>query len=281
MLSYRHAFHAGNFADVFKHVLLIQLIRALQCKDKPFRVFDTHAGAGRYDLHSAPARKNREYQNGIGQLWDQSALGPELREYREQVRVLNPDGALREYPGSPRLIRTLLRPEDRLTLIELHPGDYPALKAEFTGDRQVAVHHADGYASLKAFLPPPERRGLVFIDPAFELRNEFDRLVEAVQTMHWRWATGMAAIWYPILDRAPSLRFQRNLQQLGIPAILCAELGLYPYDQPVGLHGCGMIVINPPWKLDETLNRLLPELLAALRTGEPGQIRLEWLTPAN
>ncbi|HOW77377.1 MAG TPA: 23S rRNA (adenine(2030)-N(6))-methyltransferase RlmJ [Candidatus Competibacteraceae bacterium] len=281
MLSYRHAFHAGNFADVFKHVLLIQLIRALQCKDKPFRVFDTHAGAGRYDLHSAPARKNREYQNGIGQLWDQSALGPELREYREQVRVLNPDGALREYPGSPRLIRTLLRPEDRLTLIELHPGDYPALKAEFTGDRQVAVHHADGYASLKAFLPPPERRGLVFIDPAFELRNEFDRLVEAVQTMHWRWATGMAAIWYPILDRAPSLRFQRNLQQLGIPAILCAELGLYPYDQPVGLHGCGMIVINPPWKLDETLNRLLPELLAALRTGEPGQIRLEWLMPAN
>ena len=154
MLSYRHAFHAGNFADVFKHVLLIQLIRALQRKDKPFRVFDTHAGAGRYDLHSAPARKNREYQNGIGQLWDEPALGPELREYREQVRVLNPDGALREYPGSPRLIRTLLRPEDRLTLIELHPGDYPALKAEFTGDRQVAVHHADGYASLKAFLPP-------------------------------------------------------------------------------------------------------------------------------
>ena len=281
MLSYRHAFHAGNFADVFKHVLLIQLIRALQRKDKPFRVFDTHAGAGRYDLHSAPARKNREYQNGIGRLWDQPALGPELSEYRAQVRTMNPDGALRAYPGSPRLIRALLRPEDRLTLTELHPGDYPALKAEFTGDRQVAVHHTDGYASLKAFLPPPERRGLVFIDPAFELRDEFDRLVEAVQTMHRRWATGMAAIWYPILDRAPSLRFQRNLQQLGIPAILCAELGLYPYDQPVGLHGCGMIVINPPWKLDETLNRLLPELLAALRTGEPGQIRLEWLTPAN
>ena len=281
MLSYRHAFHAGNFADVFKHVLLIQLIQALQRKDKPFRVFDTHAGAGRYDLYSAPARKNREYQAGIGRLWDRQGLGPELHNYREQVRALNPNGVLREYPGSPRLVRALLRPEDRLTLTELHPGDYPALKAEFAGDRHVAVHHADGYASLKAFLPPPERRGLVYIDPAFELRDEFDRLVEVVQTIHRRWATGMAAIWYPILDRAPSLRFQRHLQALEIPALLCAELGLYPYNQPVGLHGCGMIVINPPWKLDEMLSRLLPELLAVLCTSAAGQTRLEWLTPAN
>lgn len=281
MLSYRHAFHAGNFADVFKHVLLIQLIRALQRKDKPFRVFDTHAGAGRYDLYSISACKNREYQGGVGRLWDRQELGSELSEYREQVRALNPNDALREYPGSPRLIRNLLRPEDRLTLTELHPGDYSALKTEFAGDRQTVAHHTDGYASLKALLPPPERRGLVFIDPAFELRNEFNRLVQAVQTMHQRWATGMAAIWYPILDRAPSLRFQRNLQELGIPAILCAELGLQPYDRPVGLHGCGMIVINPPWKLDETLNRLLPELLAVLRAGELGQTRLEWLTPAS
>lgn len=281
MLSYRHAFHAGNFADVFKHVLLIQLIYALQRKDKPFRVFDTHAGAGRYDLHSAPACKNQEYQEGIGRLWRQPALAPGLREYREQVRTLNPDGALRWYPGSPRLVRNLLRPEDRLTLTELHPGDFPALKAEFVGDRQVAVHHADGYASLKAFLPPPERRGLVFIDPAFELRDEFDRLIEAVQTLHRRWTGGIVAIWYPILDRAPSRRFQRRLQESAIPAILCAELGLYPYDQSVGLHGCGMIVINPPWRLDETLNRLLPELLTVLQIREPGQTRLEWLAPAN
>lgn len=279
MLSYRHAFHAGNFADVFKHVLLIQLIRALQRKDKPFRVFDTHAGAGRYDLQAAPARKNREYQDGIGRLWHQPELGPELSDYQKQVRALNPDGELRRYPGSPRLIRNLLRPGDRLTLTELHPGDYPVLKAEFAGDRQVAVQHADGYACLKAFLPPLERRGLVFIDPAFELRDEFDRLVKVVQTMHQRWATGIAAIWYPILDRGPRLRFQRNLQELGIPAILCAELGLYPYSQPVGLHGCGMIIINPPWRLDEILSRLLPELLAVLQAGEPGQTRLEWLAP--
>ncbi len=280
MLSYRHAFHAGNFADVFKHVLLVQLIRALHRKDKPFCLLDTHAGAGRYDLHSPPARKNREFAGGIGRLWNQSGLSSELADYVARVRALNPDGPLRYYPGSPRLARALLRPGDRLLLTELHPAEHAALKAEFAGDRQVAVHHQDGYAAPKALLPPPERRGLVLIDPAYELKDEFDRLLEAVQVIHRRWATGIVALWYPILDRAPSLRLQRTLQQLEIPAMLCAELGLYPYDGPPGLHGCGMILVNPPWKLDETLGRLLPELLRWLRVGEHGQTRLEWLTPA-
>lgn len=280
MLSYRHAFHAGNFADVFKHVLLVQLIRALQRKDKPFRLLDTHAGAGRYDLHSALARKNREFSSGLGRLWNRAGLSPELNEYLERVRALNPDGVPRWYPGSPRIARDLLRPDDRLVLTELHPTEFPQLKVEFAGDRQVAVHHADGYTTLKAFLPPPERRGLVFVDPAFERKDEFDRLVEAVQLIHGRWASGMVAIWYPILDRAPSLRFQRTLKERGIPAILCAELGLHPHDAPPGLHGCGMIVVNPPWRLDETLRGLLPELLRWLRVGEYGQTRLEWLAPA-
>ena len=280
MLSYRHAFHAGNFADVFKHVLLVQLIRALQRKDKPFCLLDTHAGAGRYDLHSPPAQKNREFASGIGRLWDQTGLSPELADYVARVRALNPDGCLRVYPGSPRLARALLRPGDRLILTELHPTDHAALKAEFAGDRQVAVHHQDGYAALKALLPPPERRGLVLLDPAYELKDEFDRLTEAVQLIHRRWANGIIALWYPILDRAPSLHWQRTLQALEIPAMLCAELGLYPYDAPLGLHGCGMIVVNPPWKLDETLERLLPELRQRLRAGDHGQTRLEWLTPA-
>lgn len=280
MLSYRHGFHAGNFADVFKHVVLTQLIRALQHKDKPFRVFDTHAGAGRYDLESAPARKNREFADGIGRLWDQPKLGPELRDYVDRVRALNPDQTLRWYPGSPRIARDLLRPNDRLIVTELHPNEFPLLKTEFGGDRQAAVHHADGYASLKAFLPPPERRGLVLLDPAYELKDEFERLTEAVRLIHRRWAGGIVAVWYPILDRAPSLRFQRTLQESGIPAILCAELGLHPYDGPPGLHGCGMVVVNPPWKLDETLERLLPELLRCLRAGDAGQTRLEWLAQA-
>ncbi|MFO1422673.1 MAG: 23S rRNA (adenine(2030)-N(6))-methyltransferase RlmJ [Candidatus Competibacteraceae bacterium] len=280
MLSYRHAFHAGNFADVFKHVLLVQLIRALHRKDKPFCVLDTHAGAGRYDLDSPPARKNREFGGGIGRLWDQPGLSPELADYVARVRALNPDGRLRVYPGSPRIARDLLRSSDRLLLTELHPAEHAALKAEFAGDRQVVVHHQDGYTALKALLPPLERRGLVLIDPAYELKDEFDRLLEAVQAIHRRWATGIVALWYPILDRAPSLRFQRTLQQLEIPSMLCAELGLYPYDGPPGLHGCGMILINPPWKLDETLGRLLLELLRWLRVGDHGQTRLEWLTPA-
>ncbi|MFZ1639957.1 MAG: 23S rRNA (adenine(2030)-N(6))-methyltransferase RlmJ [Candidatus Contendobacter sp.] len=280
MLSYRHAFHAGNFADVFKHVLLVQLIRALQRKDKPFCVLDTHAGAGRYDLNSPPAQKNREFAGGIGRLWDQSGLSPELNDYVAQVRASNPDGRLRDYPGSPRLARDLLRTGDRLILTDLHPAEHAALKAEFAGDRQVAVHHADGYAALKALLPPPERRGLVLLDPAYELKDEFDRLIEAVQLIHRRWAGGVIALWYPILDRAPSLRWQRTLQTLEIPAMLCVELGLYPYDAPLGLHGNGMILINPPWTLDGTLARLLPELLQRLRVGDHGQTRLEWLTPA-
>jgi 23S rRNA (adenine2030-N6)-methyltransferase len=280
MLSYRHAYHAGNVADVFKHVLLVQLIRALQRKDKPVCLLDTHAGAGRYDLDSPPARRNREFAGGIGRLWDSPGLSPELADYVARVRASNPDGRLRVYPGSPRFAHALLRPGDRLILTELHPTDHAALQAEFAGDRQVVVHHQDGYAALKALLPPPERRGLVLIDPAYELKDEFDRLTEAVQIIHRRWANGIIALWYPILDRAPSLRWQRTLQQLAIPAILCAELGLYPYDGPPGLHGSGMILINPPWQLDETLSRLLPELLQHLRVGDHGQIRLEWLTSA-
>lgn len=280
MLSYRHAFHAGNFADAFKHALLIHILRALRRKDKPFCVLDTHAGAGRYDLDSPPAQRNREFADGIGRLWNQPGLSPELADYVAQVRALNPDGRLRYYPGSPRIARALLRPDDRLMLTELHSTEYVALKAEFAGDRQVAIRHQDGYTALEALLPPPERRGLVLLDPAYELKNEFDRLIVAVQVIHGRWANGIIALWYPILDRAPSLRWQRILQKLGIPAMLCVELGLYPYDGPSGLHGCGMIVINPPWKLDEMLSQLLPELLHRLRPGDYGQTRLEWLVPA-
>lgn len=213
-------------------------------------------------------------------MWGQTGFSPKLDSYLERVRTLNPDGRLRWYPGSPRIIRDLLRPSDRLVLTELHPNEFPRLAEEFKGDRQVAVRYGDGYALLESFLPPPERRGLVLVDPAYERKDEFDRVVEAVRQIHRRWASGIAAIWYPILDRAPSARFQKRLRESGIPAMLCAELGLHPYEGPPGLHGCGMIVINPPWKLADTLGRLLPELLGRLRAGQHGQTRLEWLAPA-
>lgn len=280
MLSYRHGFHAGNFADVFKHVLLVCLLDALRAKDKPFRVLDTHAGAGRYDLHAAPAQKNCEFANGIGRLWDQTGLSSALDRYLTQVRALNREGSLRWYPGSPRIARDLLRPDDRLVAIERHPAEYPLLAAEFSSDRQVTVQQGDGYAALASFLPPPERRGLVLLDPAYEVKGEFDRLLTAVRVIHRRWATGIIAIWYPILTRSPSLRFQQLLQQMGIPGLLCAELGLYAYDGPPGLQGCGMLIYNPPWRLAEDLQPILSELLDRLRVNEFGQTRLEWLVPA-
>lgn len=276
MLGYRHAFHAGNFADVHKHAILVQLLLALRRKDKPFCVIDTHAGAGLYDLTSEPAQKNREYASGIGALWEGPAPGPELGAYLDLVRALNPDGRLRRYPGSPRIARALLRPGDRLVLTERHPSDHPTLANAFAGDRQVRVHFKDGYTAPEAFMPPPERRGLVLMDPAFELQGEFQRLLDAVQRIQRRWATATVAIWYPIGETGPSERFQRAIQGLGIPA-LCAELGLYPYDRPRGLSGSGMVVLNPPWQIDLALARLLPEILARLRQDERGQTRLDWL----
>ena len=173
-------------------------------------------------------------------------------------------------------LRALLRPGDRLVLTERHPSDHPTLANAFAGDRQVRVHFKDGYTAPEAFMPPPERRGLVLMDPAFELQGEFQRLLDAVQRIQRRWATATVAIWYPIGETGPSERFQRAIQGLGIPA-LCAELGLYPYDRPRGLSGSGMVVLNPPWQIDLALARLLPEILARLRQDERGQTRLDWL----
>jgi 23S rRNA (adenine2030-N6)-methyltransferase len=281
MLGYRHAFHAGNFADVFKHALLVQFVLALRTKDKPFCVIDTHAGAGAYDLASDSALKNREFDGGIGRLWGEGAAASpsDLAAYLGLVRSLNPDGALRWYPGSPRLVRALLRPADRLILCERHPSDHQILHSEFAGDPQVAVHLRDGYEAPQALMPPPQRRGLVLMDPSFELAGEFARLTAAVTTIQRRWAGAVVAIWYPVIEREPSLEFLRRLKGLGIPGILYAELGLLPYRGTRGLHGSGMVIVNPPWGIDITLRRLVPALLDRLRVEGPGETRVEWLVP--
>jgi 23S rRNA (adenine2030-N6)-methyltransferase len=278
MFGYRHAFHAGNFADVFKHAILVQLLRALQKKDKPFFVLDTHAGAGRYDLRSAEAQKVGEYREGIAQLWERQSMSPELRDYRDLVAGFNPRGRLACYPGSPRLIQRLLRANDRLVLCELHPNEYPVLQAEMAGERGVSVHRLDGYAALKAHLPPREGRGLVFMDPSFEMDGEFERLKGALKRIHQRWRNGMVAIWYPILHRAPSARFLESLQRQEKQKLLCAELGLAPYGASRGMQGCGMLIVNPPWQLDSTLKSMLPELLKSLKPGPDGQTRVQWLS---
>jgi 23S rRNA (adenine2030-N6)-methyltransferase len=278
MLSYRHGFHAGNFADVFKHLVLTLLLEHLRRKDKPFRYLDTHAGAGLYDLQGEMARKNREHEGGIARLWRAPDPPEEVRGYLGVVRACNADGRLRHYPGSPRLARHFLRPRDRMTLCDLHSTEARTLQSEFAGDRQVTVQHIDGYQALKALLPPGERRGLVLIDPAYESKDERARLLTALQEAGKRWPTGIYAIWYPIQERATVDWFHRRLKHTGFTNILLAELRIYDQDQALRLNGSGMIVINPPWKLDAALEQLGPWLWQTLSPTGEGGFRLEWLS---
>jgi len=277
MFGYRHAFHAGNFADVFKHVVLVQLLRALLKKDKPFFVLDTHAGAGGYDLRSPEAQKVGEYREGIARLWDERALPAELQDYRDLIAGINRGDRLVYYPGSPVIAKTLLREQDRLVLCEAHPNEFPVLQAAMRGARGVTVIGTDGYEALNTYVPPRENRGLVFMDPSFEMDGEFERLRAALRLIQQRWRHGMVAVWYPILHRAPSVRFHEALRQQAIPKLLCAELGLEAYDTPAGMHGCGVVIVNPPWQLDAVLRRLLPDLLEILKSGPHGATRVEWL----
>lgn len=277
MLSYRHAFHAGNHADVFKHLVLTLVIRALLVKEKPFVFMDTHAGAGRYHLGSGMARKNWEYESGIHRLWSQPDPPEAIQHYLAAVRTTNPGKALTWYPGSPRIVRHFLRPRDRMALCELHPNEALLLAREFQGDQQVRVEPMDGYAALKAWLPPRERRGLVHLDPAYELKDERRRLLEALAEAHHRWATGIYAVWYPIQDRATADDFLRRCKRLGIPRVLVAELTVLN-EEPLHLIGSGMLLINPPWQLDERLNQTLPWLWETLSVGGAGGWRTQWLT---
>jgi len=258
-MNYRHAFHAGNFAEVFKHAALVALLRHLLGKPKPFLVLDTHAGAGWYDLAGEEAAKTGEWEAGIGRVIGAGAPG--LQPYLDLVRAANPDG-LRRYPGSPAIVAALLREGDRLVACELRPDDAALLRRAFAADRRVAVHHRDGYEALKAFLPPPERRGLVFIDPPFEDRQEFERLAKALQAAWRRWPTGIFAAWYPVKDRrGPDLLGETFGAPDGPPA-LAAELFRRPLDG-ANLAGTGLLVLNPPFRFAETLCAVGQDLLAA------------------
>lgn len=279
MFGYRHAFHAGNFADVVKHSLLVALLEALQRKDTPLCVLDTHAGLGRYDLASPEACKNREYAEGIGRVYAEGSAPPAAARYLELVRALNAGGsALRWYPGSPRIARALLRPQDRLVLTELNRADHAVLKREFAGDRQVAVHLQDAYQGLKAFLPPAERRGLVLIDPAYELKDEYERAAAGLAGAHRRWPTGVYALWYPLLTASLARGLHEGLRAGGIRKVLRAELWVRPEARD-RLSGSGMLIVNPPWRLEAELAELLPWLQARLCQLPPGEVRVDWLVP--
>ncbi|MER9467650.1 23S rRNA (adenine(2030)-N(6))-methyltransferase RlmJ [Mesorhizobium sp. M0482] len=279
-MNYRHAYHAGNFADVVKHVVLSRLIEYLKQKDKAFRVIDTHAGIGRYDLSSTEAQKTGEWQGGIGRLVDAALDAPAaalLAPYLEAVHSLNPDGGVKKYPGSPLIARHLMRKQDRLSAVELHPKDAARLKALFDGDFQTRVIELDGWLALGAHLPPKEKRGLVLIDPPFEEEGEFGRLVDGLQRAHRRWPGGIYALWYPLKDRRAVAAFRKALKQTGISKLLDIGFEIRPDAVEPSLDGCGMVVVNPPFTLEGELRTLLPALHRLLALEQPSHWTLDWL----
>lgn len=279
-MNYRHAYHAGNFADVIKHAVLARLVEYLKRKDKAFRVIDTHAGIGLYGLGSEEAQKTGEWHDGIGRLVEAKLpadaaelLGP----YLDAVRAQNPEGGISAYPGSPLIVRHLLRKQDRLSAIELHPADASTLAALFEGDFQARVTELDGWLALGAHLPPKEKRGLVLVDPPFEKEGEFGRLVDGLKRAHRRWPGGMFALWYPVKDRKAVAEFRAALADAGIPKIMDIAFDIRPPSREPRLDGTGMIVVNPPYPLESELQMLLPVLAEIL--GEDGGARwsVEWL----
>ena len=277
MLSYRHAFHAGNHADVLKHLVLVQIVRYLGEKPAPFWIIDTHAGAGRYALDSEHAKKLGEWRDGIGRLWQRPDLPAAAVDYVEQVKMLNPDGTLRHYPGSPWLARQLLRDSDRLRLFERHTTDSRLLHECFKGaGRAVTITDGDGFAGLKALLPPPPRRALVLIDPSYETTGDYVAVVKALQDTLKRFATGTYALWYPLLAKRESHQLPGRLKNLGAPNWLHATLEVKaPAKDGIGLHGSGMFIINPPWTLEKTLHDTLPALTAILAQADGARYTLE------
>jgi 23S rRNA (adenine2030-N6)-methyltransferase len=271
MLSYRHSYHAGNHADVLKHTILVQLLRYLAQKDKAFWVIDTHAGAGVYALDSEHAEKLGEYLGGIGRLWDRQDLPPAFAEYVAEVRALNGDGPLRAYPGSPWLAQRALREQDRLRLFELHSTDFRTLDSYFgQHGKQSIVYADDGFANLKALLPPASRRALTLIDPSYELREDYSRLIQVLKEALLRFPTGMYAIWYPMLAKPESKQLPHKLKALGVPNWLHVTLSVRsPSPEGFGMHGSGMFIINPPWTLARTLQNEMPWLVDALAE-DPG-----------
>jgi len=282
-LKYRHGYHAGNFADTMKHLVLLELLNALLRKPGEFAYIETHAGRGEYPLDAREMRTTGEYRDGIGRLLERRAelQGP-IRDYVELVLRLGGEatsGELHHYPGSPLLATALLRPTDRAVFVELEPGERRALERALGARPHTSVRGEDGYVALRGLLPPVERRGMVLIDPSFEQDEEFQRVHEALLDGHRRWATGIFAIWYPIKRREPITRFHAELVRSGLRRILCAELNVYPQDSQVALNGCGMIIVNPPWKLDESLSALLPTLHCLLDGRGGTGTRCVWLVP--
>lgn len=277
MLSYRHAFHVGNFADVLKHLILIRILEYLKKKDKPFCCVDTHAGPGAYALDSEYALKNREFDNGIGKLWQRHDLPDGVAAYVELIRQFNGQEPLRRYPGSPLIAQQLLRDADRLFLYELHSTEIALLTEAVNRDRRIKVFHDDGLKNAIGLLPPAERRGLVLIDPSYEMKSDYQEVVNTLVKMHKRFATGIFALWYPVVERRRNDALEQALQNSGIKNIQLFELGIQADTSEHGMTASGMIVINPPWTLTPDMERVLPWLADVLGESGAGFFRVRKL----
>tara|TARA_R110000868_G_scaffold391396_4_gene661505 strand:+ start:24801 stop:25646 length:846 start_codon:yes stop_codon:yes gene_type:complete len=278
LLSYRHSFHAGNFADILKHSVLIAVLDHLIKKDKPFDYIDSHAGAGLFDLEDEHAQKLGEYKEGIAKL--QPDQWPELAAYLNAVAACNDDSELRYYPGSPLLAMQYLRAKDNAWLYELHPSDVDMLRNNIDSTRyskRAKVHCADGLKGLLSHLPPASRRGLILIDPSYEIKSDYEQVVAAIAQAYKKFANGIYALWYPVVDRPAINRLERSLLATGIKDIQRFELGLAPDSEGRGMTSSGMIVINPPWGLFEHMQQVLPRLAATLKTSAEAVYRCDVL----
>ncbi len=277
-MNYRHGFHAGNFADVHKHAVLGRVLAHLRLKPAAFRVIDTHAGAGRYELSGPQPARSGEWRQGIGRVWEASRPGEAgtlLTPYLDVVSAFNPDRTLSVYPGSPLIVQNLLRPQDRLVACELEPTAAAALAQALRGDRRAKALLIDGWTALAAYVPPKERRGLVLIDPPFEEAADFSRLSGALAAAYRKWPTGIYMLWYPIKERDAPDALARRLQRLAVPKLLRSELTLAQPHVEGGLVGSGLVVVNPPFTLEAELRRLMPTL-GAMLSRQSGH-RLDWL----
>lgn len=282
-MNYRHHFHAGNFADVMKHVLLMELLSRLNGKDKPYRYVDTHAGAGLYDLSRSPSQKSGEYLSGIHRLMQLNAPAlkgaPEtIKSYLKHITVLREQMGNGWYAGSPWFAGKVMRPIDHASIFEMQPDVFEELKFQIR-DPRFAIHERDAYEGLMAVIPPKEKRGLVMIDPPYELeRKDFPQLVELIANAYAKWPTGVYAVWYPIKDREMIGRFEKKMQKTGIKKQLICELCVWPDDTPIGLNGCGLLIINPPWQFADQAEAILQWLLPHLRMSDHGgHATVRWL----
>ena len=277
MLGYQHGYHAGNFADVLKHIVLIEVLNYLKRKETALCYIDTHAGRGIYRLEGPEAQKNKEYMTGIGRLLERADPPGGVAPYVSTVREFNSGNQLNTYPGSPVIAAHLLRKQDRLFCYELHPREFRVLQEQLKADKRIKTYQNDGFNSSGGLLPPKERRGLVLIDPPYELKTDYQNVVSALQAFYKRFPGGCYLLWYPVVTRSLSRAMERALKTSGIKNMLLLELGVKPDAPGLGMTACGLIIVNPPWALADEMKALMPWLAETLGENQQGHYRIEQL----